>query len=144
MRYAGQEHTLTVQVPGDRAIAGTADGSARRSAPTTADLRPRDGGGDRDRLAPGDDPHRPSPPRRGDAGRHVQRGRGAGRNRAAWSFTRSERLPFAIVARSSIDEAGISGPAIVLEPTATTYLDAEFTARSGPGGVLHLTDTKGV
>ena len=62
----------------------------------------------------------------------------------AWSFTRGERLPFALVDRASIGVDGLAGPAIVLEETATTYLDAEFHGRLGAGGILEMRDTKGV
>ena len=61
----------------------------------------------------------------------------------AWSFSRGEGLTFAVVDRSQIGQAGLPGPAIVLEETATTYLDADFVATIGPGGVMHLTDIKG-
>jgi N-methylhydantoinase A len=47
----------------------------------------------------------------------------------AWSFTRGETLPFAVVGRASLAPgATLSGPAIVLEETATTYLDAGWRA----------------
>ena len=36
----------------------------------------------------------------------------------------------------------VAGPAILLEETATTYLDAEFTARPGEQGVLEITDDR--
>ena len=66
----------------------------------------------------------------------------AGGTVEAWSFTRGERLPFAIVDRASITAAGLAGPAIVLEETATTYLDADFHACPGAGGILAIRDTK--
>jgi N-methylhydantoinase A len=142
MRFAGQEHTLTIAVPGERSIAATAaeieDGfrsdydrtfghlmeevpevvSVRATARTALERRAAEHLAETSVAASGDS------------------------SVDAWSFTRGERLPFAIVDRMSIDEDGLAGPAIVLEPTATTYLDAGFTARRGPGGVLFLTDTK--
>jgi N-methylhydantoinase A/oxoprolinase/acetone carboxylase beta subunit len=57
--------------------------------------------------------------------------------RSVWSFTRGERCAFAIVDRATLaagDE--LRGPAIVHEPTATTYLDAGFVARVHPHGHL--------
>jgi N-methylhydantoinase A len=67
-----------------------------------------------------------------------------GRPASAWtaySFTRGEELEFAIVERSSLTgSGGVSGPAIVLEETATTYLDAGFSARPTESGSLVLTD----
>jgi N-methylhydantoinase A len=50
--------------------------------------------------------------------------------RQAWSFAAGERRSFAVVDRASLaagDE--LRGPAIVHEPTATTYLDDGFVAR---------------
>jgi len=60
----------------------------------------------------------------------------------AWSFSRATQLHFAIVDRSSVSPDGIWGPAIIVEETATTYLDADFMARKGDGGVLRITDLR--
>lgn len=60
----------------------------------------------------------------------------------AWSFSRGEQLPFALVARDAVAD-GVEGPAIIVEETATTYLDADFVARAGAEGVLYITPTKG-
>ena len=66
------------------------------------------------------------------------------RRSSAWSFTRGERLPFALVERVARSAAtGSQGPAIVLEETATTYLDAGFDGRRVHGGLLVMRDTKG-
>jgi N-methylhydantoinase A len=57
--------------------------------------------------------------------------------RSAWSFARGERCMFATVERAALapgDE--LAGPAIVHEPTATTYLDAGFVARVHAHGHL--------
>jgi N-methylhydantoinase A len=59
----------------------------------------------------------------------------------AYSFERGEWLDFAVVERESL--AGgtvVAGPAIVLEETATTYLDAGFTARVDSSGCLFVSD----
>jgi N-methylhydantoinase A len=62
----------------------------------------------------------------------------------AHSFTRGEPLDFAIVDRSTITPGtAVEGPAIVIEDTATTYLDAGFTARLHESGSLFLTDEEG-
>jgi N-methylhydantoinase A len=61
---------------------------------------------------------------------------------SAFSFTRSEWLDFAVVDRSSLDPASaLPGPAILLEDTATTYMDAEFEARVHESGSLLIADT---
>jgi hypothetical protein len=44
------------------------------------------------------------------------------------------------VARAAIGSEGLAGPAIILEETATTYLDAGYTARLLAEGALAITD----
>jgi N-methylhydantoinase A len=56
----------------------------------------------------------------------------------AYSFTQDERLDFAIVPRSRID-GGLDGPAIVTETTATLYLDVGWRAEVGAHGELVVT-----
>jgi len=60
----------------------------------------------------------------------------------AYSFTQGEWLPFRVVRREQIDGT-IAGPAIILEDTATTYLDAEFEARVHESGSLFVSDRRG-
>jgi N-methylhydantoinase A len=59
-----------------------------------------------------------------------------------WSFARGEMLPFRLLARDAVTER-IAGPAILLEPTATTYLDAGFEASAGAEGELSITPERG-
>ena len=55
----------------------------------------------------------------------------------AYSFAASEWTPFAIVARGGLDRgASLSGPAIIVEPTSTTYLDAGLSASAHETGAL--------
>jgi N-methylhydantoinase A len=56
----------------------------------------------------------------------------------AYSFTSDAWMPFRVVRRSQVDGAVI-GPAILLEETATTYLDAGFEARVHESGSLFVT-----
>ncbi len=148
LRYARQEHTLTVAVPCgddgalmvglDEIRAAFADEYARAFGHTIDETlecvslratirrplpRPAPGGeaGSRD-VGPGDGPPAPTV--------------------AAWSFTRAELMRFRLIERTAVDAAGVAGPAIVTEPSTTTYLDAEFVARRGDGGLLHITDTR--
>jgi N-methylhydantoinase A len=58
----------------------------------------------------------------------------------AYSFTKGEWMPFRILQRAAMDGI-VAGPAILLEETATTYLDAEFEARPHESGSLFITDT---
>lgn len=54
-----------------------------------------------------------------------------------YSFERRERLPFRIVPRVGI-EGKLQGPAIVTEATTTTYVDADWTIANGAAGELVL------
>ncbi len=59
----------------------------------------------------------------------------------AYSFARGERLSFKIVRRSELAaETRLDGPVIIMEDTATTYVDADFTVRVDPSGCLFLID----
>ena len=55
----------------------------------------------------------------------------------AWSFKSGRYERFAVVDRGSIASgAEVEGPALVLEPTATTYVDRGSHLRATPGGEL--------
>lgn len=58
----------------------------------------------------------------------------------AYSFARGAWMDFPVIERAAIGERGITGPAILLEETATTYLDAGYSARRGRAGALLITD----
>jgi N-methylhydantoinase A len=142
MRYAGQEHTLTVDVPGD----GRIDAGAEEIGTRFSEEYDRTFGHTMDEtveIVAFRATLRTPLARRATERLAASGGDGSVGTINAWSFSRGEQLPFAILDRSAINETGISGPAIVLEETATTYLDADFDARLGAGGALHLTDTKG-
>jgi N-methylhydantoinase A len=138
MRYVGQEHTLTVAAdPADGADAirdafvrdyATTFGHTIQEEVEIVSLRAT---------------VRTPLPRRAEEqllGAGSRDGRAA-REFQAFSFTRLARLPFRVLARARL-RAGdeLVGPAIVLEDTATTYLDVGFTARVDPSGALLLTD----
>ncbi len=53
----------------------------------------------------------------------------------AYSFSSGKRLPFRIVERAQLP-AELHGPAVINEPTATTYVDAGFVVRLHEDGVL--------
>src|SRR5262249_50584653 len=142
MRYVGQEHTLTIGVPAEA-------GRIYASVPQIHELFTREYdrtfGHSMDEAVEVVSVRatlRTPLPRRAEE-RALQASTN-GRPASAWnaySFTRGEKLEFAIVERASL--AGgepISGPAIVLEETATTYLDAGFSARQDDSGSLFLTD----
>lgn len=59
----------------------------------------------------------------------------------AHSFARGARETFAVVDRSAIPIGStLAGPAIVLEPTTTTYVDAGFELEVHPSGTLFIRD----
>lgn len=59
----------------------------------------------------------------------------------AYSFTEDRQLAFRIVDRAALTtDESILGPAIIVEETATTYLDSGFEARIHPSGVLFIKD----
>ena len=73
-------------------------------------------------------------PARPPATRVVER-----RSRHAYSFSLESVVDFAIVERDSLPlGATLPGPAIVVEPTTTTYLDAGFIATVDDSGCLLL------
>jgi N-methylhydantoinase A len=142
MRYAGQEHTLTVAIPGHGRIEAGAEQIRERF---TADYDRTFGHTMEEvvEIVAYRATVRTPLARRAAEQLAASSGDGPPGSIEAWSFTRGERMRFPVVQRAALDESGISGPAIVLEDTATTFLDADFDARPGAGGVLHLTDTKG-
>jgi N-methylhydantoinase A len=59
----------------------------------------------------------------------------------AFSFTRGERVSFSVLERAALPAGEhVAGPAILLEPTTTTYLDVGFVAEVDGSGVLFLTN----
>jgi N-methylhydantoinase A len=141
MRYVGQEHTLTIAAPGDGGI--SADAEAIRKA-FSADYDRTFGHviDEEIEIVSLRATIRTELPRRATEQPPDADASGAGGTIEAWSFTRGERLPFALVDRTAIGADGLAGPAIVLEETATTYLDAEFHGRLGSGGILEIHDTR--
>ncbi len=145
MRYVGQEHSLTIPVAGDGKIEASADeireafvADYDRTFSHTMDE-------EIEVVSLRATIRTPLPRRTAEHGVIASKSAPASVTGTieAWSFARGERLSFQIVERSAVSEKGLDGPAIVLEETATTYLDADFHARLGTGGVLHITDTKG-
>jgi N-methylhydantoinase A len=60
----------------------------------------------------------------------------------AYSFTKDSWLDFAILERATLGAGTrFSGPAILLEETATSYLDAGFAAEVHASGSILVTDT---
>jgi N-methylhydantoinase A len=57
----------------------------------------------------------------------------------AFSFTEDSVLSFAVVDRSTLGSGkSLEGPAILLEPTTTTYLDSGYSASVEESGALKI------
>ena len=140
MRYKGQEHTLSINVPSE-------NGRLAIDTEQVRDIFTRNY--DRTFGNTMDEPVeivsiratvRHALPRRSE-GPAAPNGSGETRaNREAYSFTEKKRMDFRILDRSSM-QAGetLAGPAIINEPTATTYLDANWTCKVHESGCLFIT-----
>jgi N-methylhydantoinase A len=139
LRYAGQEHALTVSAP-DR-LDGASDVDALAGAFSAAYERtfgyvlsePLElvtvRVSRRTRLT---QPRIAAP---------VGEGRPPSKGLEAYSFRERTRIPFTVVARPEL--GGLAeGPLIVTEPTATTYVDAGFTVEVLDDGTLRLRDVE--
>lgn len=146
MRYVGQEHTITIRVPAEAgSIAATQDEIRH----LFTEEYERTFGHEMDEqveIVSSRATLRTALPRRAEES-FAGSANGAGpgdKTVSAYSFTRAEWLDFAIVQRGAIGvDNALAGPAIILEETATTYMDAEFEARAHPTGSLFIHDTRG-
>jgi N-methylhydantoinase A len=61
----------------------------------------------------------------------------------AFSFTEDSVLSFAVVDRSTLGSGkSLEGPAILLEPTTTTYLDSGYSASVEESGALKILERR--
>ena len=141
MRYVGQEHTITIPLRSENGLV-VADVAEIREA-FTREYEKTFGHQMEEEveIVSLRATLRTPLPRR--AGEHVAASDEAplDAEAQAYSFTEERWLPFRILRRSQI-EGTLTGPAIVLEETATTYLDAGFEARVHDSGSLFVTDTR--
>ena len=143
LRYVGQEYTLTIDPPSE---SGTITGDPDSIASGFTESYDRTFGhtlSEPIEIVAVRATRRTPLPRKASQ-RTVGASDGvAARDIEAYSFTRSERLPFSVVTRDSLGAgASFEGPAIVLEETATTYVDAGFAGTVEADGTLLLTDTE--
>jgi N-methylhydantoinase A len=143
LRYLGQEYTLTV-------LPRTVDGKIAASAAEVRELFESD----YDRTFGHTLPEpveivsvraavRKPLPRKVAETNGVRVDAAPERSVDAYSFTEDARMPFRVVDRASLQPgADLDGPAIVLEETATSYVDAGYRLRVDPSGVLFLTDLR--
>ena len=146
MRYVGQEHTLTIAVDADSGRITQEPESIRetftRDYLRTFGLTMEEEA----QIVSVRATTRAGLPRRRDiASWQARASDAAARSVSAYSFTRQEWLDFAVLDRFSLaPETVIDEPAIILEDTSTTYLDADFTARVHPSGCLFISDVGGL
>lgn len=135
MRYAGQLHTLTVEVPNDEGrpalgvdgIAALFDASYERSFGYTMP-------GPLEIVAVRGTSRTPlvELPVNGSTTEGARPG-----TVDAYSFRRAARTKFEVIDRATLEvNTRLPGPLIVVEPTTTTYVDAGFTIEAQPDGTL--------
>jgi N-methylhydantoinase A len=145
LRYAGQEHTLTIDVrldgarvaadPGELAAAFAA--AYERAFSHTMDEAV-------EIVSARATVRVPLPPRGQEApAEHAGRARQA--PVAAWSFGSGAWLDFPVLDRAALAlGTRLEGPTILVEETATTYVDAGWSIAVDPSGALLLTDDQEV
>ena len=141
MRYAGQEHTLTVGLGAQPA--GVAGLGVDALAENFTESYERTFGHAMDEeieLVSARATLRTPLPRRSET---FSIGQANGQSRSdsvrGYSFTQRDWLDFDVVDRQSLSAGGeLAGPAIVLENTATTYVDADFSLTVDASGCLFL------
>jgi N-methylhydantoinase A len=141
MRYVGQEHTITVRFAGEKAAAlhdhhAIAAEFSRAYARTFGHLLEEQA----EIVALRATVRTPLPRR---VERHPTRGSSLNEEFIdAYSFTEKEHRSFRVVRRADLElDAEFWGPLIVLEDTATTYVDSGFVAVTHSSGVLILRPT---
>jgi N-methylhydantoinase A len=143
MRYLGQEHTITIGVPSDDGRV-TMDVEEIRS--TFKDEYEKTFGHVMDEqveiVSVRATLRTPLPRRAAESFTATSANGQGGKTVRAYSFTKGDWLDFAILQRASIGSEPVRGPAIVLEETATAYVDAEFEAHVHESGSLFINDTK--
>lgn len=135
LRYKGQEHWLSVEVPYEGGSLAEDVGSIAERF--RAEYRRAFGNtmNDAIEIVSVRATVRVPLPRREARFEHKPVANAESRSIDAYSFEKGARMPFKVVPRNSID-GGLKGPAIITEGTTTTYLDAEWTASIGNSGEM--------
>jgi N-methylhydantoinase A len=148
MRYVGQEHTITVAVRTTAAGLIAEDIDSLRRAFTQEYARTFGHTMEEEvEVVSIRATVRTPLPRRAESRTRAAAGDGrrpAIQETEAYSFSRERRLRFRLLERASLNPGTLlEGPAIILEETATTYLDAGFRATVHPSGCLFITAGEG-
>jgi N-methylhydantoinase A len=145
MRYAGQEHTITIALTCDEDGRITASLADIRAAFTReyAKTFGHEMDEDVEIVSLRATLRTPLPRRASEHPQVISTGLRCGSRGDAYSFTLGEWASFRILRRDRLGPGTtVVGPAIILEETATTYLDADFGATVGRTGALLITDTR--
>ncbi len=142
MRYKGQEHTVTVSAPSNGGqLSVTADGLVDRFTETytktfayTLEFEP-------EIVTLRATEREPLPRRKAEVLRSTATNGSAEAPRMrAYSFSEERWLDFAHIERAGLERGAVlEGPVIVGEETATTYIDAGFSATVDETGALFVT-----
>ena len=143
MRYLGQEHTITIGVPSDdgrltvevEEIRSTFKAEYEKTFGHVMDEEV-------EIVSVRATLRTPLPRRAAESFTPMSANGHGGKTVRAYSFAKNDWLDFAIFQRATIGTEPVQGPAIILEETATTYLDAEFEAHAHESGSLYINDTK--
>jgi N-methylhydantoinase A len=145
MRYTGQEHTITIAFASDEEGCITASLDDIRVAFTQEYAKTF--GHEMDEeveiVSLRATLRAPLPRRASDHPRVAATDSHGGSSGAAYSFTTGEWTSFRILQRDWLEPGTtVVGPAIILEETATTYLDAAFEATVDAASSLFITDKR--
>lgn len=139
MRYKGQEHTLSINVPSDNGRVSISTDQVRDIFTRHYERTFGNTMNEPVEIVSLRATVRHALPRRSEAPavRDVT-GKTQSR-REAYSFTEKTRMDFRILDRASLSVGDIlTGPAIINEPTATTYLDANWVCEVHSSGCLFI------
>ena len=140
MRYEGQEHTVTVAVPANedqieltaRELHELFTKQYLETFSYTLEFEP-------EIVTLRATLREPLPRRKTEALAPASTDAYQSETRSAYSFAHDEWLDFELVMRAELgSETLVAGPAIILEETATSYLDAGFQASVDPCGALFI------
>ena len=139
MRYKGQEHTLSINVPSENGRVTTTTEQVRVIFTRNYD---RTFGNTMDEpveIVSIRATVRHALPRRSEEPSALNESDETHTSREAYSFTEKKRMDFRILDRTSMQVGAVlTGPAIINEPTATTYLDANWTCEVHSSGCLFI------
>ena len=144
MRYVGQEHKLTVPMDAPDGVIGASAEAVREAFTQEYERTFRNTMEEDAEIVSIRATLRLPLPRRASEYKSAEAGASASAEVEAYSFTEDKKLAFRILDRASIGaDDVISGPAILTEETATTYLDSQFEARLDASGCLFAKHLKG-